>query len=742
MSRVPLDARGKPPVRAAFLGSLLLIGACSAGEPPPQARDGSAEMVQRLSDLANGLDRRQSPFANEARVAALAARGPDGGLQGEMTYRGQLSEQLVYSGRFAEAADSLASLLRDIDGQGGRVPPEFRSVIADLEAMALLKWEEQEACVVQSQVSRCLMPVTGMASRPDDAPGYAAAERLEALLSLDPDNLQNRWLLNVAYMLLGQYPQGVPPRWLVPLESFRDDYEMDRFPDVSGVLGIDDVGHAGGAILDDFDRDGDLDVVTSGWLLEDQMRYHENDGSGGFTDRTEAAGLTGFVGGLNMKHADFDNDGFLDILVLRGAWLSYGQPNSLLRNRGDGTFVDVTEAAGLLDAFSTQTADWGDFDNDGWVDLFIGNEASPGRKDVSQLFRNRGDGTFSDVTREMRVDVLGFVKGVTWGDIDNDGDLDLFVSLLGATNRLFRNDVTEAGKRLFVDVSESAGVTEPETSFPAWFWDYDNDGWLDLYVSGYRAQVSDIAAEILGQESDGAPPRLYHNEGNGTFSNATAAAALERVQYVMGSNYGDLDLDGYPDFYVATGDPAYESMMANRMFRNAEGALFQEVTTTGGFGHLQKGHAVSFGDADNDGDQDILVNMGGATQADRGRNALFQNPGNESRWLTLRLEGVRSNRAAIGARVRVTVEGGGRERTVHSRVTGGGSFGANSLQLEIGIGAASRIVSLEIDWPVSGETQRFEAVEMDSVYRVVEGAPTLERVEAQPFALGRSLAGN
>jgi hypothetical protein len=472
------------------------------------------------------------------------------------------------------------------------------------------------------------------------------------------------------------------------------------------------------------------------------MRYHENDGSGGFTDRTEAAGLTGFVGGLNMKHADFDNDGFLDILVLRGAWLSYGQPNSLLRNRGDGTFVDVTEAAGLLDAFSTQTADWGDFDNDGWVDLFIGNEASPGRRDVSQLFRNRGDGTFSDVTREMRLDVVGFVKGVTWGDIDNDGDLDLFVSLLGATNRLFRNDVTEAGKRLFVDVSESAGVTEPETSFPAWFWDYDNDGWLDLYVSGYRAQVSDIAAEILGQESDGEPPRLYHNEGNGTFSNATAAAALERVQYVMGSNYGDLDLDGYPDFYVATGDPAYESMMANRMFRNAEGALFQEVTTTGGFGHLQKGHAVSFGDADNDGDQDILVNMGGATQADRARNALFENPGNESRWLTLRLEGVRSNRAAIGARVRVTVEGGGRERTVHSRVTGGGSFGANSLQLEIGIGAASRIVSLEIDWPVSGETQRFEAVEMDSVYRVVEGAPTLERVEAQPFALGRSLAGN
>jgi VCBS repeat protein/ASPIC/UnbV protein len=735
--------RGALGRRRLALAIVPLMAACAVGEPAPeQTLDGSERMVQRLSELANGLDRRQSPFANEARVAALSARGPDAGLQGEMTYRGQLSEQLIYSGRFAEAVDSLTSLLRQIDAQGGRVPPEFRQVIADLESMALLKWEEQEVCVVASEVSRCLVPALDDAPRGADAPGRLAATRFEALLEADPEDLQSRWLLNVSYMLLGEYPEGVPARWLIPLGSFEDEHDIGRFVDVAAALGVDDVGHAGGAIMDDFDRDGDLDVVTSGWLLEDQMRYYESDGAGGYSDRTEEAGLTGMVGGLNMKHADFDNDGYLDILVLRGAWLSFGQPNSLLRNRGDGTFTDVTASAGLLDAFSTQTADWGDFDNDGWVDIFVGNEASPGRRDPSQLFRNNGDGTFSDVSREMQLDVVGFVKGVTWGDVDNDGDLDLYVSFLGAPNRLLRNDVTEGGKRLFTDVGAEAGVTEPTTSFPVWFWDYNNDGWLDLYVSGYRAQVADIAAEILGRPSNGESPRLYLNKGDGTFTDVTNDVNLQRVQYVMGSNYGDLDSDGYPDFYVATGDPAYESVMANRMFRNDVGTRFQEVTTSGGFGHLQKGHAVSFGDADNDGDQDILLNMGGATQADKARNALFVNPGHGNHWITLRLEGGRTNRAAIGVRVRVSVLEDGAERIIHERVTGGGSFGANSLQLEIGLGAADAVTAVEVDWPASGESQRFENVGIDAVYRVVEGALGMDRIDAPPFTLGGSGAGN
>jgi len=726
--------------RRRFVCALALLTACSDAttERAPEADlDETEAMVTRLAALANGLDRRQSPFANEARVAALLARGPRAGLEGQMTFRGELSEQLLYAGRFAEAVDSLRSILVAIDAIGPGVPPEFRSMIANLEAMASLKWEEQDGCVVAREVERCLVPPQGVLPRSDSAPGRGAVRSLSALLEADPDNLQNRWLLNVAYMLLGEYPDGVPSRFRIPPGALSSSADLGRFRNRAADLGVDDVGHAGGAIMDDFDGDGDLDVLTSGWLLEDQMTFHQNDGAGGFVDRTDAAGLTGMVGGLNMKQADFDNDGFLDVLVLRGAWLSYGQPNSLLRNQGDSTFADVTDSSGLLDANSTQTADWGDFDNDGWVDLYVGNESGSGRNTPSQLFRNNHDGTFTDMARETGVDVVAFVKGVTWGDYDNDGDLDLYVSVMGARNRLFRNDPAEHPEgRTFTDVAESAGVREPEASFSVWFWDYDNDGWLDLYVAGYRAQVGDIAAEIFGQSSNGESPRLYRNQRNGTFADMARSAALDRVQYAMGSNYGDLDSDGYPDFYVATGDPQYESAMPNRMFRNRGGTEFQEVTTSGGFGHIQKGHAVSFGDVDNDGDQDILVNMGGATQADRARNVLFENPGHGARWITLRLEGVHSNRAALGARVRVTVIDDGAERSVYAHVSGGSSFGANSLQLEIGLGKATSVRELEITWPTSGRTQRFSDVGMDSVYRVWEDRDELQRLESPGFTLG------
>ncbi len=170
-------------------------------------------------------------------------------------------------------------------------------------------------------------------------------------------------------------------------------------------------------------------------------------------------------------------------------------PNSLVRNNGDGTFEDVTQQAGLAAEYSTQTASWGDYDNDGWVDLYIGNESTEGRLNPNQLFHNNRDGTFSDVAAEAGVAIAGFVKAVVWGDIDNDGRLDLFVSRLNQPNALFRNEGPDArGRWTFSNVTVSAGVSEPVVSFPAWFWDYDNDGWLDIFVSGFRASPGSMAA--------------------------------------------------------------------------------------------------------------------------------------------------------------------------------------------------------------------------------------------------------
>ena len=162
----------------------------------------------------------------------------------------------------------------------------------------------------------------------------------------------------------------------------------------------------------------------------DQLRFFHNNGDGTFSDRTRQAGLIGELGGLNIIETDYNNDGHPDVLVLRGGWWGkFGEyPMSLLRNNGNGTFDDVTEDAGLLSAHPTQTAAWADFDNDGWLDLFVGHESTPNDPHPSQLFHNNHDGTFTEVGAANGLADLGFVKGVAWGDFNNDGRPDLYVS--------------------------------------------------------------------------------------------------------------------------------------------------------------------------------------------------------------------------------------------------------------------------------------------------------------------------
>ena len=442
--------------------------------------------------------------------------------------------------------------------------------------------------------------------------------------------------------------------------------------------------------------------------------------------------------------ADYDNDGHLDVFVLRGAWMREEgrHPNSLLRNRGDGTFEDVTEAAGLLSFHPTQTAAWLDFDGDGRLDLFVGNESIPSHpsRHLCELFHNQGNGTFKEIARLSGVTVRDYVKGVVAGDFNNDGRPDLYVSVLGGANRLFRNDGPRDAKPgatngwSFTDVARTAGVTEPIHSFPCWFFDYDNDGWEDIFVAGYKfTNVGDVAADYLGLPHRGTNARLYRNRGDGTFADVSGAAKLDRLLHAMGSNFGDLDNDGWLDFYLGTGDPDLLTVIPNRMYRNAEGRFFQDVTTAGGFGHLQKGHGVSFADLDNDGDQDVHEDMGGAMTGDVYPNVLFENPGFGNRWLKLRLEGTRANRCAIGARVRVDVEEQGRARSLHRTVGSGGSFGANPLRVELGLGKAEKIVAVEILWPGSGTRQSVRGLKLDQAYVIREGVPEARVIALKSF---------
>jgi hypothetical protein len=246
-----------------------------------------------------------------------------------------------------------------------------------------------------------------------------------------------------------------------------------------------------------------------------------------------------------------------------------------------------------------------------------------------------------------------------------------------------------------------------------------------------------MVADFLGRPTTLAPPALHRNKGDGTFEDVAAQVGLAHPLLAMGSNYGDIDGDGFPDPYFGTGEPSLATLVPNRMFRNVGGRRFDDVTAASGLGHLQKGHGVAFGDIDNDGDQDIFAVMGGAYAGDFYPNALFENPGTSHRWLNLELQGVRCNRSAIGARVRVVVDdGSGGERAIHTLVGTGGSFGSSSLRQEIGLGGARTIRRLEVRWPGAREVQVVEAVPLDRFVRLRQGEPRVQVLERRMFTLG------
>jgi hypothetical protein len=624
------------------------------------------------------------------------------------------------------------------------VAPDKRSqaeVALMLElGVAYMRLGETQNCCLRNHPESCILPIKGNGVHTNQEGSREAIKCFMRVLELtEPENekhLKARWLINLAWMTLGEHPQSVPAKYLIPPEAFESSAPLVRFVNIAQSLKLDTFSMCGGVIVDDFDNDDYLDLIVSSWDPSDQIKWFRNRRDGTFEDCTSSSGLEGFCGGLNMVQADYDNDGDIDFFVLRGAWLAAwgGHPNSLMRNNGDGTFTDVTLDVGMDRHLPTQTAAWADYDNDGDLDLFIGNESSPGVDAPCQLYRNDDDGKFRDVAESAGVTNGGFTKGVVWGDIDGDRYPDLFVSNQGETNCLFKNQRDGT----FRDVAHSAGVDGPKASFPAWFWDFDNDGHLDLYVSVYAASTADLAKFYLGMESTAERSTLYRGDGNGGFSNVTEELGLDRPDASMGANFGDLDNDGYLDFYLGTGYPSYESLMPSVMYLNRRGEQFVDVTTAGGFGHLQKGHAVAFADFDHDGDQDVFEQMGGAFPGDRFHDAFYENPGFGNHWITVRLTGTKSNQSAIGARICVETTEQGETQRIYRHVNSGGSFGASPLRQTIGLGSAERINKLEVYWPTSDTTQSFSQVPMDEHFSIVEGRDDLEPIKVKRLKLGNT----
>lgn len=689
-------------------------------------------MADLLARMYAAIPPVETAFFNEGRVEfARGSVATATNLNDELFWRFKLGNELLSAGRPLDAITEYDTIDAKAKAAGRAIPQKALVEMRIHRATAWLRLGEQENCISNHNADSCLFPLRGGAFYISDRGPRRAIGLLEEQLASYPDDLGSRWLLNLAHMTVAEYPDRVPAPFLIPPSVFASEASMPRFPDIAAQIGLDRRNLAGGCILDDFDNDGFIDVVVSDWAPTGQLRYYHNDGDGHFSDRTAAAGLTGIVGGLNIQQTDYNNDGLLDIFIMRGAWFGkVGRlPCNLLRNNGDGTFTDATESAGLLRFHPTQTAAWFDYDGDGWLDLFIGNETSNLRDaDPCELFHNNGDGTFTECAAACGLDVKAFVKGVACADYDNDGRPDLYLSAQGDTHYLFHNDGPANPSKpsplhwRFSDHATRAGVTEPRRSFPTWFFDYDNDGWQDLLVLGYApVKVAEVAADYLGLPSKAPFPKLYHNNRDGTFTDVTTAAHLNKVCLTMGSNFGDLDNDGWLDFYLGTGNPDLTMLIPNRMFRNAEGRYFQEVTSSTDTGNLQKGHGVAFADLDNDGWQDVYVVLGGAFSGDGFQNALFHNPGGTNHWIKLKLAGVKANRAAIGARIAVSVMTPAGIRVIHRVVNSGGSFGSSPLMQHVGLGDRLRIEQVEVLWPGSNVRQVFRGLEPDKCYRIQEG---------------------
>ena len=559
------------------------------------------------------------------------------------------------------------------------------------------------------------------------APEKAVANFKESL-RLKPRDPETLWNIRTAFSKLGGYPEGLPDEFKIQVEERGPGGPAlvhaklpDRlFTDVAPNLKMDKVDGGRGSAWGDYDNDGDLDIVAVGTYQPHAL--YRNNGDGSFTNTAVQAGIADARGGWGSLFADYDNDGYLDLYITRGGWAGAAE-NTLYRNNGDGTFTDVTHAAGVADAQSSFCAAWADYDNDGYLDLYIADGVI-GDGAANVLYHNNGDGTFTNTADEAGVAHTGNSLGTAWGDYNKDGYMDLHLVNYGQSNVLYRNN----GDGTFTDVTLETGMNLRITAaFVTFFLDVDNDTDLDIFISNSGSFEAFIAGQIAGAAlHDSDRQVLYRNNGDGTFTDVTREVGLFCAFGAMGANFGDVNNDGYLDIYLATGAPQMGRLERDALFLNngtQKSISFTDATVALGLGNLGKGHGVTFGDADGDGDVDIYVPVGGAFIGDQWHNLFYQNRGTDCNYITVELVGVKSNRDGIGAKVTLTVDGG----SIYREVSSGGGFGStNSIPLEIGLGKNTRVKVLDIVWP-SGLVDTYRNLSVNQRLVITEGSSSVHQ---------------
>lgn len=490
--------------------------------------------------------------------------------------------------------------------------------------------------------------------------------------------------------------------------GFGSGQALAQFTDVAAQAGVAAQGIRGVA-WGDYNGDGCVDLLLTGaggiGLLANRC-----DGSGKFSDRTSAAGLSGPENAWGVAWADYDNDGDLDFYVASGSGRSAaearngGSPNALYRNNGDGTFTDIAIAAGVDDPASSTGASWADYDNDGDLDLFVANrvstEVSPTTSD--RLFRNNGDHTFTNMAFVLGVAGKQFGQSFmgVWIDYDRDGDQDLYVAVDFDNDRLYRND----GGTAFTNVTKDAGIVGPEHGMGIAVGDLNGDGCLDIFSTN-NSQLDD---------AEHGPSALYLNNCDGTFRNAaTDAGILDRRVVEWGPNFIDFDNDGDLDLAISAGGMLSDGE-PNVLYENRciEGVCsLHDITESIGVSNTGSAFGSAWADYDNDGDLDWFV-----ANSRTNPSALFRNDGANGNYLKIRLTGIDSNANGVGALVELTAGG----KTQITTIQSGQGYASDGEQLAFfGLGQADQADSIRIFWP-SGIVTDLINVDANQLINVVE----------------------
>ena len=579
----------------------------------------------------------------------------------------------------------------------------------------------------------CTLPLTQFHDKKSFS--QTSAQLFQKLLSdYSPDNHLYQWLLNLSYMTIDGFPDQVPPEYRVNTKFISTFYGQESiqaeknykfliFEDRARELGVDTHDTGRGVAVEDFDKDGYLDIVTGGSFQD--VKYYKNNRGTHYINQTDAVGLKGITQPFVITAADYDNDSWIDLFFCRPF-----DHFLLFRNNQDGTFTNVTQSSGLLDSkpdtqiAATWIPAWGDVDNDGDLDLFLAQWALklPFVKGImglprmdSKLFLNE-HGRFVDQTRAYGLHAIvadRYYIGATFGDYDDDGYADLFLSSpVRNSNVLLRN---VKGQRF----ENTHLIRRTEPGFVAAFVDVNHDGKLDIFQGGFGDAHTNTAQAVFGEHVStyqSGHSTIHVQMPSGHFDERNDFFRGNMPMSTMGASYGDLNNDGCYDFYLGTGNPEGWFILPNLMYIGERDqttctGYMTNISMLNGFGTLQKGHGIVFFDFDHDGDQDIYSSLGGMWPGDRWPNQFFVNQSQlNHQWVKIRLRGRQTNHFGIGATIHVKARNArGQPILRYHYMHNTTGFGSAPYLAHIGLLDASRIDLVTVDWPGSKQTKTYQA---------------------------------